>query len=139
MSLGNQFIVVVISYLLSFLYIRGFLWGVKAYTLNTSARKKRKKGQTFKEWFLYSRYREEIPKVLLIWYFVVMAIHPLVLLFCIILYFIDSLEVIGAIFAKGIFWFDGVWIITIQLLFWQVKPGFKYERWIEKKGGNKKN
>lgn len=138
MSLGGQIFVVIICYLLSFLYIRGFLGGVKYYQLNNSARKKRKKGQTFKEWLLYSRYREEIPRILLIGYLVIVAIHPLVLISCIIINFIKPLDGFGPTLAKGMFVFDGLWIITIQLLFWQAKPGFKYERWIKKKRGNKK-
>ena len=70
MNFRRQIFVIVTSYLLSFLFIRGFLWGVKEYPLNNSARKKRKKGETFKEWFLYSRYRKEIPKILLILYLI---------------------------------------------------------------------
>ena len=62
MDLERQILLVVIGYLLSFIYIRGFISGEKDYQLNTSAIKKRNKGQTFKEWFLYSRFREEIPK-----------------------------------------------------------------------------
>ena len=138
MSLGRQIFVVATCYLLSFLYIRGFLRGVTCYQLNTSARKKRKKGQTFKEWFLYSRYREEIPKILLVGYFVIVVLHPLALIFCIIINFIKPLDSFGAILARGVCLLDGVWIIVIQLLFWQVKPDFKYERWIKKKKGNKK-
>lgn len=138
LSLGGQIFVVITCYLLSFLYIRGFLAGVKYYQLNNSAIKKRKKGETFKEWFLYSRYREEIPRILLIVYFVIVAIHPLVLISCIIISFIKPLDGFGHTLAKGMFMFDGLWMIIIQLLFWQAKPDFKYERWIEKKRGNKK-
>lgn len=138
MSLEGQISVVIICFLLSFPYIRGFLSGVICYQLNKSAIKKRKKGQTFKEWFLYSRYREEIPKMLLIGYFVIVAIHLLVLLSCIIFFFIQPLDDVGYILAKGIFAFDFLWMLTVQLLFWQAKPGYKYERWIKKKRGNKK-
>ena len=138
MNFRRQIFVIVTSYLLSFLFIRGFLCGVKEYPLNNSARKKRKKGETFKEWFLYRRYRKEIPQILLILYFVIIIIHPLILIFCIIFNYIDSSNEIGPELARGIFLFDGLWYIAIQLLFWQAKPGFKYERWLTKKGGNRK-
>ena len=138
MDLERQILLVVIGYLLSFIYIRGFISGEKDYQLNTSAIKKRNKGQTFKEWFLYSRYREEIPKILLILYFVVVAIHPLVLIFCVIFSFIKPLEWVGPVLAKGIFWFDWIWMLILHLLFFQVKPGYKYERWIERRKGNRK-
>ena len=100
--------------------------------------KKRNKGQTFKEWFLYSRYREEIPKILLILYFVVVAIHPLVLIFCVIFSFIKPLEWVGPVLAKGISAFDVIWILILHILFCQIKPGYKYERWIERRKGNRK-
>ena len=138
MPIRDQLLIVILCYLLSFLYIRSFLWGVKEYPLNTSARKKRKKGETLKEWFLYSRYRNEIPQILLIWYFIIVLIHPLMIIACIVLYFIKSLSEIGSVLAKGVFFFDGVWIIVIQLLFWKAEPGYKYERWINKKRPKKK-
>lgn len=139
MSLRGEIFVIVTCYFLSFFFIRVFLWGVKEYPLNTSAAKKRKKGQTVKEWFMYSRYRREIPKILFILYFVIIVIHPLVLILCIIFHFIGSLnKIVPDLLAKGIFLFDGLWILAIQLLFWQAKPGYKYERWLTKKGGNRK-
>lgn len=142
MSLCGQIFVVIDCYLLSFLYIRGFLGGLIFYQLNTNARKKRKKGQTFKEWFLYSRYHEEIPKILFIVYFAIITIHTLVLISCIIFNFIKPLDGVGHTLAKGIFYFDVLWITIIHLLFWQDRRDcayrYKYERWIKKKGGNKK-
>lgn len=138
MDLEGEIFVIVASYLLSFYFIRGFFGGVKIYLLNNNARKKRNKGQTFKEWFLYSRYRKEIPKILLILYFVIVIIHPLILILCIIFNYIDPSNEIGPELARGIFLFDGLWIVAIKLLFWQVKPGLKYERWLTKKGGNRK-
>ena len=128
MDLKGEIFVIVASYLLSFYFIRGFLGGVKIYLLNNNARKKRNKGQTFKEWFLYSRYRKEIPKILLILYFVIVIIHPLILILCIIFNYIDPSNEIGPELARGIFLFDGLWVFAIQLLFWQAKPGYKYER-----------
>lgn len=138
MSLSRQILVVILCYLLSFLFIRGFLWGVKGYLVNKSSRKKRKKGETLKDWFLYSRYRTEIPKILIILYFVIVGIHPFVILCCIGCYILNLSQEVGTILAKATFWFDLSWFLAIQLLFWQAKPEFKYERWINKKGGNRK-
>jgi len=138
MSILNQIVFVVLCYLLAFFFIRWFLWGVKEYPLNNSARKKRKKGQTLKEWFLYSRYRNEIPKILLVLYFFIILIHPLVLLCCIAFYFIKPLDTYGTLVAKGIAYFDVLWLTAILLLFWSPGPNIPYERWISKKGGKKK-
>lgn len=40
------------------------------YKLKESAQKKIKEGQTFKEWFLYLRFRKYIPPLMIVWYFV---------------------------------------------------------------------
>jgi hypothetical protein len=138
MSIFNSIIVVIIWYLLSLLFIRADISGIIAYRLNKNARKKRKKGQTFKEWFLYSRYRNEIPKILLVLYFFIILIHPLVLLCCIAFYFIKPLDTYGTLVAKGIAYFDVLWLTAILLLFWSPGPNIPYERWISKKGGNKR-
>ena len=76
MSLKNQIVVIFLCFLVSFIYIRGFLYGIKRYQLNNSAYKKRKKGETFKEWLFYIRYKEEIPKILRVLYYSVLIIHP---------------------------------------------------------------
>lgn len=137
-DLGGQSFIVFTCYIISLWYIRGFLWGEIDYQLNKSAVNKRAKGQTFKEWLMFSRYRDAIPKILLSVYFLILGMHPLAFIFCVISHFIKPLDGFGPIIAKGIFWFDGVLLLIIQLLFWQAKPGFKYERWIKKKKGNKK-
>lgn len=138
MSLERQIGIVILCYLLSFLSIRWFLWGIKLYMLNTSARKKRKKGETFKEWFLYSRYREEIPRIFLVLYFVIVLIHPLALIICIICSYIKPLEWVGSDLSMGILIFDFLWNLAIQLLFWQAGPRLKYDRWIKKKRSKRK-
>ena len=47
---GDQIFVIIGLFLLSFWMIRWYLWGIKTYPLNNSAQKKRKKGETIREW-----------------------------------------------------------------------------------------
>ena len=68
-TLPRMLLALSLAFLLAYFFYRGFLWGLKLYRLNNSAYKKIKKGETFKEWFLYSRYRDVIPKPLLVFYF----------------------------------------------------------------------
>ena len=75
------FLVILISFILSFVDLRFFFGGLIDYQINKSARKKRRQGMTFKEWLFYLRFRNEIPKVLLILYFTVLIVHPLILIF----------------------------------------------------------
>lgn len=137
MRLSDQVIVVLGLYFLSLLYIRGFLYGVKRYQLNNSAYKKRKKGETFIEWLLYSRYKEEIPMILRVLYYSVLIIHPFSLIACWLVHIIKLPLYIGRMIAISIVIIDTVWMLVIGLLFWGLHD-FSYERWITKKRGQKK-
>jgi len=139
MSLKNQIVVVLLCFLISFLDVRGFLYGIKRYQLNNSAYKKRKKGETFKEWLFYSRYKEEIPKILRVLYYTVLIIHPVCLIACLFTYIIILPWNIGGILATAIAGFDVVWMLVIALLFWSPGRDYAYERWITKKRGQKRN
>ncbi len=136
MIFRNQIILLIISFLLFFSYIRGFMYGIKRYQLNKSAYKKRKKGETFLEWLTYSRYKEEIPRIFRILNYFVLIIHPVVMIPCI---FIRGTELefhLGYIIVVTLFIFNLIWALSITLLFWSPK-GKKYERWITKRRGQK--
>ncbi len=138
MSLERQILLVMLCYLLSFFYIRMFIWGVIGYQLNNSALKKRRKGLTFKEWLFYTRYREEIPKVLIAVYMVMLLIHPIVLITCVVLYFLLGMNEVGPMLAKGVSLFFFGWRLIYFLMFWSPRPGIPFERWIKKKRGTRK-
>ena len=140
MTLKNQMIALFCLLFLYSFYIRGFISGLEVYQLNHSAYKKRVKGQTIKEWFFYTRFRDVIPPIFIAIYFGVIIGHLLILVVCIILYYItDQYQTIGRKIVIGVYIWNLVWGVTLWLLFW--KPGkreYKYERWIEKKRGQKK-
>lgn len=102
MNLGRQILLIAPCYLLSFLYIRGFISGEKDYQLNTSAIKKETRDRLSKSGFYTAGFVKKFLKILLILYFVVVVIHPLVLIFCVIFSFIKPLEWVGPVLAKGI-------------------------------------
>ena len=139
MNFKNQVIVIILCYFISFLYARGFLYGIKRYQLNNSAYKKRKKGESFKEWLGYNRYTEEIPKVLRILYYFVLLIHPTCLITCVFIHFIKLPFNVGEILATAIAGFDVVWMLVIAVLFWSPGRNYSYERWIPKKSGRKRD
>ena len=139
MSFQGIFISILIMFVMFFTFLRLFLGGIKLYQLNNSAYKKRKKGETFKEWLLYSRYKEEIPTVLRAFYFLVLLIHTAALISCCIFAYIINVPIeIGRMILGGIIAFDFIWLLVIALLFWSPRPGFAYERWITKKRGQKR-
>lgn len=133
-----QFLAVTLCFLLSFFFQRGFLWSVKNYYLNTSARKKRAKGQTFKEWFFYTRYRNEIPKLLLWLYFFSVIFHLLVLVCIAVAAAVEPFQILTSLFTRIIFFYDKAFILLIGILFWQPRGGFKIDRWISKPKRKKK-
>lgn len=130
-TLPRMLLALGLAFLLAYFFYRGFLWGLKLYRLNNSAYKKIKKGETFKEWFLYSRYRDVIPKPLLVFYFFFLALHAAAFLICIILHFCVGTWVLYIVRAVVIF--DGAWIVLVGILFWSKEPGFAYDRWIKKR------
>lgn len=138
MTVGEQLLVIFLMFLLSFVSLRGFILGVKRYLLNKSAYKKRKKGETLKEWFLYSRYREDLPKSLIIFYFCMLIVHLLGGCVCIAVCFLDFSSIIGDISAKVVLWFDFLCILLRMLFFWSPGRKYAYERWFKKKSAQNK-
>ena len=138
--LSEQLIVDAGVFFVSFVAIRAFLGGLIRYLLNNSAYKKRKKGETFKEWLFYSRYKEEIPRRLRRFYFFILFIHPASMIASIVQYFIAFPPHVdlGYLLSSTIFLFDAVWITVTALLFWTPGRGLAYERWISKKHGKKR-
>lgn len=129
-------IILVLCWVLTFFSIRLELSNIIEYQLNKNAFKKRKKGMTFKEWFLYTRYREEIPKILLFLYFFIVIGHPLVLLVFFLIYLMGPYPEIVGNLVKGVAAFDIGWQLIYAIAFWDWPNRLpKYSRWIKKKRG----
>ena len=131
----DQLIGILLCWLLSFWIIRWYLWGIKIYPLNPSARKKRKKGETIREWFFYTRYRQEIPKFFLGLYFVVLIVNMAALLVWIVQHFMGPYPDLGHKILVCLGVFDGIWMLLLRLMFWSRDGDMPYERWVPKKRG----
>lgn len=131
----DQLIGILLCGLLSFWIIRWYLWGIKIYPLNPSARKKRKKGETIREWFFYTRYRQEIPKYFLGLYFVVLIVNMAALLVWIVQHFMGPYPDVGYLIFLCLAAFDGAWMLLLRLMFWSRDGSMPYERWAPKKRG----
>ena len=77
-----------ICFLLSFFGSRMMCITIICFLLNTSARRKRKKGMTFKEWFTFSRFRTEIPRCHIVIYYSVIAVHCVLFIVILLLNFL---------------------------------------------------
>lgn len=131
----DQLIGILLCGLLSFWIIRWYLWGIKIYPLNPSARKKRKKGETIREWFFYTRYRQEIPKFFLGLYFVVLIVNVAAILVWIVQHFMGPYPDLGHKILVCLGVFDGIWMFLLRLMFWSRDGDMPYERWVPKKRG----
>lgn len=131
----DQLIGILLCWLLSFWIIRWYLRGIKIYPLNPSARKKRKKGETIREWFFYTRYRQEIPKFFLGLYFVVLIVNVAALLVWIVQHFMGLYPDVGYLIFLCLAAFDGAWMLLLRLMFWSRDGSMPYERWVPKKRG----
>ena len=131
----DQLIGILLCGLLSFWIIRWYLWGIKIYPLNPSARKKRKKGETIREWFFYTRYRQEIPKFFLGLYFVVLIVDVAAILVWIVQHFMGPYPDVGYLIFLCLAAFDGAWMLLLRLMFWSRDGSMPYERWVPKKRG----
>lgn len=131
----DQLIGILLCGLLSFWIIRWYLWGIKIYPLNPSARKKRKKGETIREWFFYTRYRQEIPKFFLGLYFVVLLVNVAAILVWIVQHFMGPYPDVGYLIFLCLAAFDGAWMLLLRLMFWSRDGSMPYERWAPKKRG----
>ena len=131
----DQLIGILLCGLLSFWILRWYLWGIKIYPLNPSARKKRKKGETIREWFFYTRYRQEIPKFFLGLYFVVLLVNMAALLVWIVQHFMGPYPDVGYLIFLCLAAFDGAWMLLLRLMFWSRDGSMPYERWAPKKRG----
>lgn len=131
----DQLVGILLCWLLSFWIIRWYLRGIKIYPLNPSARKKRKKGETIREWFFYTRYRQEIPKFFLGLYFVVLIVNMAALLVWIVQHFMGPYPDVGYLIFLCLAAFDGAWMLLLRLMFWSRDGDMPYERWAPKKRG----
>ena len=139
MDIGGPVCLILLSYFFGVGFMQHFLDSVIQYQLSESAAWKRREGQGRKERFLYSRFRDVLPRFAVIWYFIVVAIHPLILAVCVILTLADVPNEVGKWVAASTFGFDLFWIIGSWFLFYDPKDGgYKWSRWIKKKRGMKK-
>ncbi len=130
---GLYFLAVMMSLVLFWYLQRSFLDGLIIYLLNKSAIKKRKKGQTLKEYLLYTRFKTEIPKSFLVFYYFTIVSHLLVSVALVIMALLEYSEDLILKILGILFYFNCGWTTIIGILFWSPGKSFNYGRWISKK------
>ena len=140
MGIGWQIFFITFFGFICFVSMRAEISGIISYQLNKNAYKKRKVGQTLRERFLYSRFREEIPKIFIFLHFFIIWTYLLALTICLLLYFGRADPKIGQFVVFAFVGVHGIWALIDHFLFWRTGPGDRipYERWITKRRGQKK-
>ncbi len=115
-SFGNEIISITAMTVFMFVILRWYYVNIISFQLNKSARKKRKVNQSFKEWFLYTRYRKEIPRFLIYLYFIIIAVHSLT--FCIVLVaFLLKWIVLSLILKEVVVWIARIDVLILAVLY----------------------
>lgn len=113
---------------------RWVIYCIITYKLNKSAYRKKKKGQNFKDWFLYRRFREQVPSA---WYYIHLSLYVIYII-CLALililgniswdYFIIK-KILGVLLYTSL-----VYSLILDIALWSSKKGhIPMERWIKKK------
>lgn len=119
----------------TFIMIRCICRAIIFHRLNTSARKKRLKEQKVKEWFLYSKFYDIIPRYILTIYFIAPLIHFLILILFLLAFICKPIANISIILVKIIGFSDILLLLILSFLFRNTKA---IERRTPKRGNKKK-
>lgn len=84
--MGISILIVFICFIIAFFGIRDVCFTIIHYLMNKNAYRKRKKGMTFKEWFTLSRFRLEIPRYHIVFYYFTMVLYAIILIGFIIMH-----------------------------------------------------
>ncbi len=129
---SQLFLLIAIS-IFSVLWIRVILWGVLDDNLKGNERKRREKGQTLLDRFLFRRYYDVFPKILLYLFMAVLIIHPLSIFIVILAVVCEWMREFSSFVVNAVMYFDFIWFFVVELL--SLIPGRKkndYSGWIRK-------
>lgn len=133
--MSNSLLILVV-FLLTFCYLRNLNSQIIDYQVNKSARRKRKKGQTFIEWLIYKRYRNEIPRILFITYFASLIFNFITFVLSVIFLALYLEDFAFIVFKWSVGVDYGLMFILNIAFYGRRKNGQTYtkiERWIIKK------
>ena len=140
----RQQVLIALGALFSVSYIRAFIDRLLFYQRSINAFITRSKGQTFKEWLLYSRFKEDLPKIILKLYYVILIINSVCLIAWIFVYIIGLPINFRKVLMFFVLGFNIIWIGILEIIFWKPREDRKFkeyafERYFKKiRKGNRK-
>ena len=127
----RQFIIALIALIITSSYFRCLLDYVKTIYLTKHQKKLRKQGQTFKEWLLFTRYKKELPKWLLVLYYCIVILNLSVMIYFCFAWYIKPIQLVAKLIVNSVCIIDGILIGIFWILSW--RPGDPYshhEQWV---------
>jgi len=118
---------------MSFWDMRAFLSGLESHLLGKSNKKRRKRGETVIEWFLYTRWRDLIPLRFLIMYFFIIITHSIAIGLCVYLHFVDHGYIITTYIIHSILYFDCLYGLILHFRYAWPSRSYKYNKFKKKK------
>ena len=134
MSIRNQLLLTIIVSGFAGYLLRGMIYQIEAVNLSHKAIKVRKKGQSFKEWLFVSRFMDVIPKWVLIFYWVVVDCHLILVCTVFIACIVPLIQAHSLIVLKIVLCFDFIWILIVGFMTWELQGGIcsRFDRIIPK-------
>lgn len=117
------------------LFAKSIMSDLADFYYNRSARKKINKASNFKDKLLYSKYKERIPKLFFIYYYVISVINPVTVILFIVFHQVSVLNHFAKPTHIALDTFNILCMLIPSILFWQKDvraKGFKYDRWLKK-------
>ena len=126
-----------VVFIIVFFSTRGYIEEVISYLYNKNAEKKKKKGQSFIDWFCYKKFKDKLPKKFYVWYYANFA-HYFLFNLCIFTFKLLSFNYFKIIFL--VYFFSAS--LPIFYYRWMTKTLYfnvsDMENIVHKKHGNKK-
>ncbi|HBT95355.1 MAG TPA: hypothetical protein DEB24_04345 [Coriobacteriia bacterium] len=133
MDYERQIALAAVLSIVSFLMIRSILQEIGELYLRKGQYERRRRGQTFREWFLYKRFREEIPKGLIWLYYAILIMHPSLILCVMSTQIVQSMQQVTSGLIYGVIVFDVAWMVIIRFLSWKPgNPWCHYDQWVSR-------
>ena len=83
---------------------------------STQAPEKKSERAKSERMVFFTRYQDRISRRLMVCYYMVVVIHPLLIVICSIFYFIEPMVKVGSMLAKGLFVFDLIWMVGLIVI-----------------------
>jgi hypothetical protein len=133
MNIAYELLGISFAFLYTFVAFRLLFWSIIDYLLKKNKKIKIKKGQSFMEWLLYTRFRNEIPRILLYLYYTMISLHLISYLCVLMAITFNTFINIAQTINKNIPIIDIFILMILVIVFYSPERDLNIGRWIKKR------